>query len=148
MPPLRTLLHFDVLADAEAADAHAPHERLMTGESHHVDVHLFHVDGNDAGGLGSIHDKRHAAFVADPADLPDRLHCAEHVRAVIDDHHPGVRPYGSGNVIGIDKSGAVERNKGCFGSVVADHVIDRPDHGVMFEVSGDDVIAVRKPVPG
>ena len=63
------LLHFDVLANAEAADAHAAHQRFVAGECHHVDVHLLHVDRNDAGGLSGIHDKGHAAFAADPADL-------------------------------------------------------------------------------
>src|SRR5664280_296507 len=44
------LLDFYMLANTEAADAHAPHERFVAGECDHVDVHLLHVDGNDAGG--------------------------------------------------------------------------------------------------
>ena len=28
-------------------------------------------------------------------------------------------------------------------AMIADHVIDRPDHGIVFEVGGDDVIAGR-----
>src|ERR1035437_2862513 len=51
------LLDFYMLANTEAADAHAPHERFVAGECDDVDVHLLHVDGNDAGGLSSIQDE-------------------------------------------------------------------------------------------
>ena len=62
---------------------------------------------------------------------------------MVDDHEPGVRPHGVSNVAGVNEPRAVERHERRFGAVVADHVVDRPDDGVMFEVGGDDVVARR-----
>ena len=31
--------------------------------------------------------------------------------------------------------------------MIANHVVDRPDHGIMFEIGGDDVVA-RRNQPG
>src|SRR5271165_967590 len=137
------LFDFDMFADAEATDAHTPHQRFVAGECHDVDVHVLHVDGNDTGGLSGIHNKHHLAFATDTSDLIDRLHRAQHIRAVVDDHEPGVRPHGRGNVVWIHEPSAVERDVSRFRTVVADHVVDGPDHGVVLEVGGDDVVAGR-----
>src|ERR1019366_562881 len=116
---------FYMLPNTEAADAHAPHERFVAGEGDDVDVHLLHVDRNDAGGLSGIHDEGHVAPAADPSDLPDRLHRAQYVRAVVNDHQLGVRPHRPGNIVRVDESCAIEGDEGRFRPVVADHVVDR-----------------------
>src|SRR5690349_1427266 len=36
-------LHPDVLANAQATDPHAAHQRLMPGKRHNIDVHRAHV---------------------------------------------------------------------------------------------------------
>src|SRR5664280_1676759 len=78
-PAATDLLDFYMLANTEAADAHAPHERFVASKGNHIDVHLMHVDRNDAGGLSSIQDEGHVTPAADPSDLFDRLYRADHV---------------------------------------------------------------------
>src|ERR1019366_5801937 len=107
-PAAAHLLDYYMLPNTEAADAHAPHERFVAGEGDDVDVHLMHVDRNDAGGLSGIHDEGHVALTADASDLPDRLHRADHVRAVVDNHQLGVRPHRPGNSVRVDEPCAVE----------------------------------------
>src|ERR1039458_6082536 len=92
------LFDFYVLANTKATDAHAPHERFVAGEGHHIDVHLPHVDRNDAGGLSGIHDEGDAALAADRSNLLDRLYRADHVRSVVDDHQLRVRPHRPGDI--------------------------------------------------
>src|SRR5664279_2764729 len=123
-PAAAHLLDYYMLPNTEAADAHAPHERFVAGECDDVDVHLLHVDRNDAGGLSGIHDERDAALATDSSDLPDRLHRANHVRPVVDDHQLGVRPHRPGDIVRVDEPCAVERDKRRFRSVIPDHVVD------------------------
>src|ERR1017187_8922477 len=110
-----------VLANTKAADAHAPHERFVAGEGNHIDVHLPHVDRNDAGGLSGIHDEPDAALAADRPNLLDWLHRTDHVRSVVDDHKLRVRPYGLGDIVRVHEPGVVERAEGRLCAVVADH---------------------------
>src|ERR1039458_7581018 len=132
-----------VLANTKAADAHAPHERFVAGEGNHIDVHLPHVDRNDADGLSGIHDEPDAALAADRPNLLDWLYRTDHVRSVVDDHKLRVRPYGLGDIVRVHEPGVVERDEGRLCAVVADHVVDGPDHGVVFEVGGDVMVTRR-----
>ena len=44
-------------AHAQSAGALGPHEPLVTRKAYHIDVHLFHGDGEHACGLGRIQDE-------------------------------------------------------------------------------------------
>ena len=68
-----------MLAHREPTDSHASHQSLVPGESKDVDVHLFHVNGNDACRLGGIYDKGEVVLATDCPDLLDRLDRADDI---------------------------------------------------------------------
>ena len=44
--------------------------------------------------------------------------------------------------VGFDKSLRVKGQVGGFGAMIANHVVDGPNHGIVFEVGGDNVVAL------
>src|SRR5208337_2848509 len=73
------LPHLNMLANAETADPHATHQRLVASECDHINVHFLHIDWDHAGGLRRVQYKNDVMLPADPPDLLDRLHRADDV---------------------------------------------------------------------
>ena len=142
--PAADLPDFDVLANAKASDPHRTHQALVAGEGQHIDVHVLHVYGNGTRGLGCVDRECHALLPANPANLSDRLNRANHIGAMVHNHQCRVGPDRSGDVVWIDKPGCVKRNKRRFDAAVAHEVVDRADHGIVFQIGGDHVIASRQ----
>ena len=61
----------------------------MAGEAQDVDPERVHVDGKDPGALGGVDDEDGPGLAGGRPDRGEILDRAEHVRAVVDDHHPG-----------------------------------------------------------
>ncbi len=72
----------------------------------------------------------------------NRLNRADDVRPVVHDDDARVWAYRLANGVGLDESLSVERQVGGFGAMIANHVVDGPDHGIVFEVGGDDMVAL------
>ncbi len=89
-----------VFPEHEAPDALGAQQALVAGEGQGVDVHVPHVDGPDAGGLGGIHEKAQAVGRAELPHLPQRQQRPTHVAGVGHDHGPGAGGQAAGE--GLD----------------------------------------------
>ncbi len=83
----------------------------MTCEGQYIHIHFFHVDGHDSGRLRRIDGEGDVVFAADASDLSYGLNGADYVGAVVDNHQLGIGTYGSGNVVGLHITLAIERQK-------------------------------------
>ena len=52
----------------------------------------------------------------------------------------GIGADGFFNIIGIDETVLVERDEIGLDPLIPDQLIDRPDDGIMFDVSGDNMV--------
>ena len=119
-----------------------PEQRLVAGKGEQVDVHRLHVDRHDAGRLGGIHQEEQVALAGDVADLGDRLHGAEDVAGVGQGDEPRLRRDGLADGVGIDGAAAVGLDARQADAAGQFHRPQRPADAVVFQVGGDDVVAV------
>ena len=103
-------------------------------------MHFYHVDGDGAGGLGSIHHEGDTAFFADPADLFDGIQGAGHVGGVAHDHQLCLRPDGSANCRRIRAQDRIRLHLGDRDARVF-KIGQGPGHSVVLHPAGDHVIA-------
>jgi len=138
---------FDIIAHAKPADTGTSHKRLVAGERDDIDIHLFHVDRDDACCLRRIGRKQYIRLLAYSADFLERLDRAQDVGAVID--HDKFRIFfkcGS-YVIRIDKTVGIEWDIGNLNSMIADKMIYWSDNGVVLQVGRNDMVAWTKEPP-
>src|SRR5205814_9987888 len=117
------------------------HQCLVSGKCKYVDIHLLHVDRNDTRGLRGINDESEVVLATNGTDLTYRLDRPDHVRAMIDNHDLRVRLNRFAYGVWFDKPCAVEWQVSRLRPDVANHVVDRTDHGVVCEVCRYDVVA-------
>ena len=73
----------------ESADALGTKKSLVAGEAECVDVHLFHVDGEEAGSLCGIGDELQAMKLTEFADFPVGHERAAYIAGMHQDDSPG-----------------------------------------------------------
>ena len=112
----------------------------MAGEAQSVDVHFFHVDGKDAGGLGGVRHKDQAMAGADLTYLLDRQHGAAQIGGVEHHHGPGVRANQVLHLLGVQHPVPVGLS-GIKGHALMGHLHQRAHHAVVLHGADDHMIS-------
>ena len=112
----------------------------MTRTGKEPDTLVLHVDGDQAGALGRVHQERNARFLCKQTNLSDGLDGAGDVRAMGDDDEAGIATQGCGHVAGVQEAAAVAGNPGYLRAPHPGQV-ERSDHRIMFHGGGNHVSA-------
>ena len=111
----------------------------MSGEAHHIDVLLFHIDGKYPRRLGGIQNEQQPVGVAKRSH-PFNVHqIARQVGSVGADHGLCIRPQELFKVPIVDLSLPVSGYEIQFGTLAL-QMVQWPQHGVVLQVGGDHMV--------
>ena len=130
------------LGNGHAARALGPHKGLVAGEAHDVDVHLLHVDGDDASALGGVDDADGAHLVGGLADARHVDDVARDVGGARHHHDLGARRDEPEDVVHVETAELVGLGVFEFDAALLRDAVERAKDGVVLERRRDDAVAL------
>ena len=127
------------LPDHHAAGTLRSQKTLVSGEAENVNVHLLHIDGENTGSLGSIHDEQQPVFLCNRAHLIQVHRISGEVGAVGADDGLGIFTDAACKIRITDPSQRIRRDDGELQAFFF-HLVKGPQDGIVFQSGGDHVV--------
>ena len=130
--------------DAHAAGPLRAVQSLVAGKAQHRDPHALHIDGDTACCLGSVHDQKQAARLAERADLFQIEHVPGQVGRVVADDGFRLRPHQRPEIAVIHAALFIRAHEIQRNALIRLQTVQGTQHGIVLQIGGDDVIPCRE----
>ena len=130
-------------SDAQTAGSLRTHQALVAGEAEHVNVHALHVDWHRACRLRCIDNQKGTVFVRHCTDFGDIEQVSGQIGCMRADNGLGFRSKERFHILIADIALTVRRYK-IYRYAAHLQIIQRTEHGIVFQISRNDVITGRK----